>query len=136
MNLEQIRRLSLSLFQPVEIRLPFRGVSRTDLHDAIAVMKARHSRNPFDKIFGLSALFECRALLAYSENEQEEHAWTWLLRQVSSRIWVALLFGCPLLGENGCYWQPSWSQLMADTAVIEKVPYARSHSVIVPQPVL
>ena len=108
-----------------EIRLPFqpgKGFGQTDLHNAIAAMKGRHSQNPVDKIFGLSALLECRVQLAYSENEQEEDAWGRLLRHVSSRIWAELLFGCPLPGKNGCYWRPSWSQLMADTGVIEKVP--------------
>ena len=94
----------------------------TDLHDAIAAMKVRHSQNPVDKIFGLCALLECTALLAYLENEQEEHAWARLVRNGRSRIWAELLFACPLPGENGCYWRPSWRQLMVNTGVIEKMP--------------
>ena len=92
----------------------------TDLHSAIAAMQGRHSQNPVDKIFGLSALLECTALLTYSENEQPEHAWARLLRHVGGRLYAELLFACPLPGENGCYWRPSWRQLMEDTGVIEK----------------
>ena len=108
-----------------EIKLPFqpgKGFGQPNLHNTIAAMKGRYSQNPVDKIFGLSLLLECKALLAYSENEEEEDAWARLISHVSSRILAELLFACPLPGENGCYWRPSWRQLMADANVIKEVP--------------
>ena len=106
-----------------EIRLHFHpriGYRGTDLHNAIAAMKGRHSQNPTDKVFGLSAILDCTALPTYSKDEQVEQAWARLLRHVDARIVAQLLFACPLPGENGCYWRPSWRQLMEDT-MIEKV---------------
>ena len=106
-----------------EIRLRFHpriGYRGTDLHNAIAAMKGRHSQNPTDKVFGLSAILDCTALPTYSEDEQVEQAWARLLRHFDARIVAQLLFACPLPGENGCYWRPSWRQLMEET-VIEKL---------------
>ena len=101
-----------------EIRLDSR---EPRIQNVITAMKGRHSQNPMDKIFGLSTLLECTVLPTYSKDEHPEQAWDRLLKHVSSRILAELLFTCPLPGENGCYWRPSWRQLMEDTVVFENV---------------
>ena len=95
--------------------------SKARLYNVITAMKGRHSQNPMDKIFGLSTLLGCNVLPTYSKDEQPEQAWGRLLRHVSRRILLELLFTCPLPGENGCYWRPSWRQLMEDTVVFQNL---------------
>ena len=123
-----------------EIKLPSQQIkppflpgeeARPKLRDFISAMKGRHSQNPVDKISGLSTLLECSVLPSYSNNEPEEDAWARLLRHVDRRILGELLFACPLPGENGCYWRPSWRQLMAGTSVIKEMPSAAVWSEVI-----
>ena len=87
----------------------------------ITVMKRKHSQNPMDKIFSLSMLLQRTVLPTYSKDEQPEQAWGRLLKHVNVSVLAELLFTCPLPGENGCYWRPSWRQLMEDTIVFQNV---------------